>query len=91
MPLSDEAKREIIRINSLTEDKLTNHGLFSEPSYLQSISYLDLLTKHFGVRNKEVILLYRDLAVTYTGSGIDAVPALVEASGSMAVHARRSP
>ncbi len=76
MPISDEARREFLRLHTSSEDKLKEHGLFSEPAYLETISYRDLLTRHFGITNEEVLLIYRDMAVGYYGVGIEALPAI---------------
>ncbi len=49
MPISDEAKRQLLSLYSQTKDQVPDHSIFSEPSYLQSISYRDFLTRHMGV------------------------------------------
>jgi len=76
MPISDEARRELLRLHTSSEDKLKDYGLFSEPSYLERISYRDLLTQHLGITNEEVLLIYRDMAVGYFGVGSEALPAI---------------
>lgn len=76
MPISDEAKRQMIALHTMSGDRLPDHGLFAEPEFLARTSYLDLLTEHLGITNAQVIRIYRDLAASYMGSGIDAIPAL---------------
>lgn len=75
MPLSEAARRELKRLVSGGEDRLPDHSIFGEPAFLAGISYHDLLTKHLGVEQPEVLALLQDLPSGYFGHGIDAVPA----------------
>jgi spermidine dehydrogenase len=76
MPLSKPARRELQRLVGASEDRLPDHSIFREPSYLRTISYRDFLTKHLGVEQPEVIALLQDMPSGYYGHGIDVVPAL---------------
>jgi spermidine dehydrogenase len=75
MPLSNDAKQQLMAINSLSEDKLPGVGIFGEPDFLSKISYRDFLTDHLAVTDDQVLKIYQDIGVTYFGSGIDALPA----------------
>jgi spermidine dehydrogenase len=75
MPISDEARRQMIRLNTLTEDRLEDHGLWSESGYLENISYLNFLKNDLGISNEEVLSIYRDVPAPNMASGIDAVSA----------------
>jgi len=74
MPITDEAKRQLLHLYTHSKDQLPDHWIFSEPSYLQSISYRDFLIKHMGVTDPQVLRLFQ-----YAFSdllGIDLMPAL---------------
>ncbi len=75
MPISEEARRELLRLSTASEDRLPDHGIFSEPSFLESISYREFLTSHAGVTNEQVLKILQDLAAPYFGVSIDALPA----------------
>jgi spermidine dehydrogenase len=77
MPLSEAAKAELRMLYSLDEDRLPDHSIFSEPDFLAKTPYRDLLTKHLGVREPEVIALFQDTTSNYMGIGIDGTPALM--------------
>jgi spermidine dehydrogenase len=74
MPITDEAKRQLLYLYTQSKDQVPDHSIFSEPSYLQSISYRDFLIKHMGVTDPQVLGLFQyafsDL------SGADLMPAL---------------
>ena len=55
MPLSEAARRELQQVVVADEDRLPNRSILREPGYLQTISYLDFLTKHLGVTQPEVL------------------------------------
>jgi spermidine dehydrogenase len=76
MPLSGPARRELLTLVDSSEDRLPDHSIFREPGYLRTISYGDLLTKHLGITQPEVIALLQDVPSGYFGHGIDVVPAL---------------
>jgi spermidine dehydrogenase len=74
MPISEEAKRQLLRLYTENKDQLPDHSIFSESSYLQSISYRDFLTKHMGVTDPQVIGLLQNVFSDLFG--IDIVPAM---------------
>ena len=74
MPISDEAKRQLLALYSQTKDQVPGHWIFGEPSYLQSISYLDFLTRHMGVTDPQALGLYQHALSDMLGA--DLVPAL---------------
>ncbi len=76
MPLSTEAKQELRRLHTVTEDMLPDQSIFSEPGYLDQITYLELITKHFGITNEQVIGLYHHMPAAYFARGIDQLSAL---------------
>jgi len=76
MPLSEAARRELLRLVHADDDRLPGHSIFREPDYLKTISYRDFLTKHLGIEQPEVIDLLEDIPAGYFGQGIDVVPAL---------------
>ncbi|MCP5068227.1 MAG: FAD-dependent oxidoreductase, partial [bacterium] len=77
MPISAEAKAELISLVNISEDRLDEFSIFEEPGYLERISYEDLLTRHFRVRDPQIHALLRDMAASYFGLGTDASPALM--------------
>ena len=74
MPVSDEAKRQLLGLYTQTKDQVPDHSIFAEPSYLESISYLDFLTRHMGVTDPEVLGLFQHVLSDLIGA--DLVPAL---------------
>jgi len=74
MPISDDAKRQLLSLYSQTKDQVPDHSIFGEPSYLQSISYRDFLTRIMGVTDPQALGLFQyafsDIA------GADILPAL---------------
>ncbi len=75
MPLSEEARADLLRAFSLDSDQLPDHGIFSEPGYLQTISYREFATRHLGL-GEEALGVLQCLPEFYLGVGIDAAPAL---------------
>jgi len=76
MPLSSSARAELRRLLTGSDDLLPEHSIFREPGYLQTLSYQDLLTRHLGVTEPEVLTLLERVPSSYFGHGIDVVPAL---------------
>jgi spermidine dehydrogenase len=74
MPISEEAKRQLLYLYTESKDQLPDHSIFSEPSYLQSISYRDFLTKHMGVTDPQALGLFQNAFSDL--SGIDILPAI---------------
>jgi spermidine dehydrogenase len=73
MPITDEAKRQLLYLYTQSKDQVPDHSIFSEPSYLQSISYRDFLTKHMGVTDPQVLGLFQYALSDMMGA--DLVPA----------------
>jgi hypothetical protein len=44
MPISEAARRELIGLLQLSEDRLPEEAIWAEPGFLRSVSYRDLLT-----------------------------------------------
>ena len=80
MPISAAAKHELKQLLGDNTDKLPNQSIFSEPAFLESLTYKDLLTKHLGITEPEVINILQDLPSGYFGQGIDVITA-IEALG----------
>ncbi len=76
MPLSDEARTQLRRIFSSTEDALPDHSIFSEPGFLDSISYKAFFTEHLGVTAPDAWHLVRHVGNSFFGHDMDTVPAL---------------
>ncbi len=76
MPIAPEAKAQVEGLYTADVDLLPDHSVFSEPGYLNSISYEDLLRKHFNVTHPDAIALFRDMMTPLFAHGTDATPAL---------------
>ena len=74
MPVSDEAKRQLLELYTQIKDRIPDQWIFGEWSYLESISYLDFLTRHMGVTDPEVLGLFQHVLSDMIGA--DLVPAL---------------
>jgi len=75
MPISDAAKREMMRLVNTREDALPNHSYSEEDDYLYSISYREFLSRHMNIREPEIYALYENLMTDWC-VGIEAVPAI---------------
>jgi spermidine dehydrogenase len=75
MPLSEPARRELLRLVGASRDRLPEHSVFREPGFLQRLSYRDFLTEHLEIQEPEVIALLQDIPSAYWGHGIDVVSA----------------
>jgi spermidine dehydrogenase len=75
MPVSEAAKRDLMRLLELDSDRLTDVSVSGEPSFLKKISYQDFLAEHLGIRDPEVRRLLHCLTVSLFGLGIDSIPA----------------
>jgi spermidine dehydrogenase len=75
MPLSEAAKRELMQLLELDSDRLPDVSIFGERSFLEGISYQDLLTEHLGLREPELTRLLNSLTAGLFGMGIDCIPA----------------
>ena len=74
MPISDGAKKQLLRLLSIKEDQIPQIPRREKWNYLYSISYQDFLAKHMGITEQEVFDIFQDLT-TDSGVGIDAVDA----------------
>ncbi len=75
MPLSDAARREMLHLLTLEEDRLPGLTVDERFDYLGTISYRDFLAKHIGITEDEVFDVFRELG-TDTGASIEAVTAI---------------
>ena len=75
MPINDNAKAQLKRVITLDVDKLPDHSIFSEPEYLQSISYLQFLTRHLGVTEPAVLNLLKHVGNSYFGYDMGMISA----------------
>jgi spermidine dehydrogenase len=75
MPISDAAKREMMRLRNTREDALPNHSYSEEDDYLYSISYREFLSRHMNIREPEIYAIYENLMTDWC-VGIEAVPAM---------------
>jgi spermidine dehydrogenase len=76
MPFSEAARRELVGLLQLSEDRLPEEAIWSEPGFLRGLSYRDFLTQHLGVTQPEVLAFLQNLPSGYFGHGIDCIPAL---------------
>jgi len=74
MPISDAAKREMIRLLTTREDTVPNHSYSGEDDYLSSISYREFLSGHMNIREPEIYAIFENLMTDWC-VGIEAVPA----------------
>jgi len=75
MPISENAKSQLLKLYSLDEDRLPDVGMFAEPEYLSKISYLDFLIKHLDIDDPQVHEILQNTPSGYFGVGIDALAA----------------
>lgn len=76
MPIPEAARRQLLDLLTVSEDRLPDVWMLREPSFLRRISYRDLLTRHLGVTEPAALDVLQDVPASYFGVGIDAVPAL---------------
>ena len=76
VPISEPARKQLLRLTEASGDRLTEHSIFAEPGYLETISYYDLLTKDLGITDPEVLAILREVPGSYFGHGIEMVSAL---------------
>ncbi len=74
MPISDAAKREMIRLLTTREDSVPDHSYSEEDDYLYSISYREFLSRHMNIREPEIYAIFENLMTDWC-VGIEAVPA----------------
>lgn len=74
MPLSGDAKAEMLRLLTATEDNMPQISEEEKEDYIWSISYQDYLKKHLGIHHPEVFAALKDLT-TDSGVNIDSASA----------------
>ena len=74
MPISEQAKQQLLSLYSETKDQIPEHWIFGEASYLQSITYENFLTQHMKVTDPQALALLRNVFSDVLTS--DAMPAL---------------
>jgi len=74
MPISDAAKREMIRLLTTRKDAIPDHSYSEEDDYLYSISYREFLSRHLKLREPEIYAIFENLMTDWC-VGIEAVPA----------------
>ena len=74
MPISEAAKKQLIRLYSSYEDQIPEIPVEKKREYLSSISYREFLSKHMGITEPEVFALLQDQTEDL-GLGIEATPA----------------
>ncbi len=74
MPISDAAKREMLRLLTTREDAVPEHSYSGEGDYLHSISYRDFLSRHMNIQEPEIYSIFENLTTDWC-VGIEAVPA----------------
>jgi spermidine dehydrogenase len=75
MPISETAKRDLLRLLELASDHLPDVSILGESSFLEKISYQDFLAEHLGVRDAEVWRLLNCFVEGPFGLGIDSISA----------------
>jgi len=75
MPLGENAKRELLQLLSLREDRLSDVPASKQEDFLWRLSYRDLLTRYLGVTDPEVLALFQGLTAD-TGTSIELASAL---------------
>jgi spermidine dehydrogenase len=74
MPISDAAKREMMRLLTTREDTVPDHSYSEEEDYLYSISYREFLSRHLNIQEPEIYTIFENLLADWC-VGIEAVPA----------------
>ncbi len=75
MPISDAAKREMMRLLTTRKDAIPDHANSEEDDYLNSISYREFLSRHMNIREPEIYAILENLMSDWC-VGIEAVPAI---------------
>jgi len=74
MPISDAAKVEFLRLQTIEEDQIPEIKGKAKWEYLYNISYRDFLSKHLSITEPEVFAVLQDLT-SDDGVGIEATSA----------------
>jgi spermidine dehydrogenase len=75
MPISDAARREMMRLLSIRENTITDHPYPTDEDYLNSISYREFLSRHINIQEPEIYTVFENLGTDWC-VGIEAIPAL---------------
>jgi len=75
MPISDAAKREMLRLLTTRRNALPDYSNSEEDDYLNSISYREFLSRHLNIREPEIYAIFENLTSDWC-VGIEAVPAI---------------
>ena len=75
MPISDAAKREMLRLLTTRKDAIPDYSNSEEDDYLNSISYREFLSRHMNIREPEIYAIFENLMSDWC-VGIEAVPAI---------------
>jgi spermidine dehydrogenase len=75
MPISDAAKREMMRLLTTTKNMVPEHSFPTEDDYLNGISYREFLSRHLNIQEPEIYTILENLTTDWC-VGIEAVPAL---------------
>lgn len=75
MPISEAARREMMRLITSNEDVIAEHAFASDEDYLNSISYREFLSRHMDIQEPEIYTIMEDLGTDWC-VGIEAIPAL---------------
>jgi len=75
MPISDAAKREMLRLLTTRKDAIPDHSYSEEDDYLYRISYREFLSRHLNIREPEIYAIFENLMTDWC-VGIEAAPAI---------------
>ena len=75
MPISDNAKKEMLRLLMTSKNAVPEHSFDTEIGYLNSISYREFISANLNIKEPEIFAIFENL-VTDWCVGIEAVPAL---------------
>jgi spermidine dehydrogenase len=74
LPMTDAAKRQLLRLVTTTEDQIPNMPVEDKVKYLVSISYSDFLRRHLDIDEPQIFAMFQD--ASEFGAGPDATPAI---------------
>jgi spermidine dehydrogenase len=75
MPLGENAKRELLQLLSLRENRLPDVSASKQAEFLRNLSYRDFLTQYLGVTDPEIFSLFQGLT-TDMGTSIEIASVL---------------
>jgi spermidine dehydrogenase len=74
LPLSDDAKRQLLGLYAQHRDQIPRKGVLREPGHLNRISYIDFLRDHMGVTDPQALGVFQ--YAMSDAAGMDLLPAL---------------